>query len=672
MQRFMKHLGRGPSHRRLLAVAALACISTTAFAQAPTYTELNTADTVAWNAAGWTAGVPSSATAVGLLHGNGGTVVIAADSTDTTPAGLLVGWNTSSFTVDVTGGSLTVGSTIQAGGGVPAGLTLGESGGLTGTLNQSGGTVIAPLVRSNNGAGVYNLNGGTLQTVQFFRRATNPLTLNFGGGTLEATGTSEPGLTGSGVSVVVNAGGGTIVNGGFAVNMNGTISGSGPLSLTGGGTTTYLANNTHTGTTTLSGGTLRIGDGGTIGGASGSLVNNAAVIFDRSTDLTYSGLISGGGTVTKQNANTLVLSPENTYAGLTTVAAGTLQSGNNSPNLIVGGSYDVASGAKLAFSRNRDTTQFLTQSISGAGDVEFQGQADGFFTFQSDYAGTLSYTGQTIINLTLNPVVWYRSAFWLEKDNVLPNATVVNLQSGKIYLRAQTGTGISVAGLTGNAGTFITTDRTIEQGIQKWTVSVAVDTSFTYAGVIGADGTGTGTDNLSFTKAGPGTQILTGSNSYTGGTFVSDGTLQIGTGGTTGQIAGNLSVTGGSLVFDRSDDITFAGDISGSVGTVIKRNATTLTLPGSVPFTGSLNVEAGSLKLTGSGNTVTVNSLITGSGALVRDASANAVGFVPRPERVEQLLRRHDDQRRLCTARDEQRARHRAARVHRHHGSRQP
>ena len=292
---------------RLLGSALTACLSAAAFAQAPTYTELNTADTVTWNAAGWTSGVPSSATAVGLLHGTG-TVVINADSTATTPAGLLVGWGSSSFTVDVTGGSLTVGSTV----GSPFGLTLGESGGLTGTLNQSGGTVTAPLVRSSGGTGVYNLNAGTLQTHQVFRQTFTDLTLNFGGGTLVATGTSEVGLTGTGVGVVVNAGGGTLDNGGFDVSMKGTIFGTGPLSLVGSGTTTLEAANTHSGTLTLSAGTLRVGDGGTIGGATGSLVNDAAVVFDRSTDLTYSGLISGTGTVTKQNTNTLILSPANT------------------------------------------------------------------------------------------------------------------------------------------------------------------------------------------------------------------------------------------------------------------------------------------------------------------------------------------------------------------------
>ena len=127
-----------------------------------------------------------------------------------------------------------------------------------------------------------------------------------------------------------------------------------------------------------------------------------------------------------------------------------------------------------------------------------------------------------------------------------------------------------------------------------------------------------------FTKAGAGTQIFTGSNSYTGGTVITGGTLQIGAGGTTGQIVGNVTANA-ALVFDRSDDISFAGLFSGSTGTVTKRNATTLTLSAeSMPFTGSFAVASGSLRLTGTGSTVPINALITGSGALVRDAAANA------------------------------------------------
>jgi autotransporter-associated beta strand protein len=64
-------------------------------------------------------------------------------------------------------------------------------------------------------------------------------------------------------------------------------------------------------------------------------------------------------------------------------------------------------------------------------------------------------------------------------------------------------------------------------------------------------------------QIGSGTTILTADNTYTGGTTIASGILQLGDGGATGGIVGNVT-DNGALVFDRSDTITFAGVISGS------------------------------------------------------------------------------------------------------------
>src|SRR5262249_31028425 len=111
--------------------------------------------------------------------------------------------------------------------------------------------------------------------------------------------------------------------------------------------------------------------------------------------------------------------------------------------------------------------------------------------------------------------------------------------------------------------------------------------SLTYSAVI----SGTGT----VTKLGAGTLTLTGDNTYTGATTISVGALQIGNGGTSGSISGDIT-DNASLIFNRSDNVTFSGAISGG-GIVTKRGGGTLTLTNTSSYSGGTTVEAGTLSL---------------------------------------------------------------------------
>ncbi|MCP3975441.1 MAG: hypothetical protein GY720_13235, partial [bacterium] len=97
------------------------------------------------------------------------------------------------------------------------------------------------------------------------------------------------------------------------------------------------------------------------------------------------------------------------------------------------------------------------------------------------------------------------------------------------------------------------------------------------------------------TKLGSGILTLTGSGTYTEGTTISAGALHIGNGGTTGSIIGNV-VNNASLVFDRSDDVTFGGAISGT-GSVTKQGTNTLTLTGYNTYSGGTIVNGGHLRI---------------------------------------------------------------------------
>ena len=123
----------------------------------------------------------------------------------------------------------------------------------------------------------------------------------------------------------------------------------------------------------------------------------------------------------------------------------------------------------------------------------------------------------------------------------------------------------------------------INLGPDSLTTETPLDTTF--AGVI----RGTG----SFIKNGAGTLTLTGENTYTGDTFVNGGFLRIGAGGTTGSIAGNI-VNNSFVTFNRSDDVTYSGSISGT-GNISKTWSGTLTLNGTSTYSGMTYVIAGTL-----------------------------------------------------------------------------
>jgi autotransporter-associated beta strand protein len=130
-----------------------------------------------------------------------------------------------------------------------------------------------------------------------------------------------------------------------------------------------------------------------------------------------------------------------------------------------------------------------------------------------------------------------------------------------------------------------------------------------------ADGTG-GTTTLIMNSIQGCAWALTGNNTYTGATTITAGSLSIGNGGTTGAISNSSAIdVTGTLKFNRSDNYTYTGVISGA-GSIIKDGAGTVTLSGNLSHSGITTVNAGTLRLTGT-PTSNARKFVINSGGII-------------------------------------------------------
>ena len=165
-----------------------------------------------------------------------------------------------------------------------------------------------------------------------------------------------PALTPNGTLYRLGGGGGTLTVATALTNTTGPTSllVNGPPS--GGEVILTSGNNTYTGTTLVTSGTLQVGDGVTTNGSlpAGNVTDNGALIFANPSAMTFAGAIGGNGQLAKTGSGAFILTAAETYSGPTTVSAGTLQLNN-------GGTLNVAStiidNGTLAFNNSSGLTQ---------------------------------------------------------------------------------------------------------------------------------------------------------------------------------------------------------------------------------------------------------------------------------------------------------------------------
>jgi autotransporter-associated beta strand protein len=150
-----------------------------------------------------------------------------------------------------------------------------------------------------------------------------------------------------------------VVGGSFTGNLTGSSSfikeSADTLILTG--------SNDFSGASTITSGTVQIGNGGTSGSlGSAAITNNGTLAFNRSDALTWPGSMSGTGSLVKSGGNTLTLTGNLSHSGGTTISGGTLEIGNGGTSGTLGAGT-VANGGTIRFNRSDNSTCEAT--ISG-------------------------------------------------------------------------------------------------------------------------------------------------------------------------------------------------------------------------------------------------------------------------------------------------------------------
>jgi outer membrane autotransporter protein len=276
-------------------------------------------------------------------------------------------------TFDTNGNNATLAGTISG----PGGLTkIGD-----GTLTLSG---------SSTYTGATSINAGTLQAGAV--NAFSPLSAFTiaSGATLDLASFNQTigSLAGAG-SVMLGSAVLTTGNDNTSTTFSGTISGTGGLTKIGAGTLVLTGNNTYSGLTTITVGTLQIGDGGISGSILGNVLNNASFAVNRSDTFTFGSVISGTGAFQQNGTGTTVLTAVNTYTGPTFVNAGTLMVNGSIANSAV----TVNSGATLAGIGTVGATTI------NSGGIFAPGTSPGTMTVQ----GNLAFQSGAIYLVQVNP-----------------------------------------------------------------------------------------------------------------------------------------------------------------------------------------------------------------------------------------------------------------------------
>jgi fibronectin-binding autotransporter adhesin len=466
------------------------------------------------------------------------------------------GYTISGDGVGGTGALLNTGGSIGTNYRQASNITLAADASIGGTGNWA-------LLTSSYAATTLNLAGYTLTKVgtNTFTLANATITagsIRIAGGTISQIGNNKPGgHDASAVALTLDDTAGAMLN---LNNLNLSVG-----SISGGGT---------------AGGGVELGSGRLTVGA-------------LNTTTTYSGTISGSGSLTKAGAGTMRLNNGRSFSGGTTISQGAVLFSNGSAfgsgavtlndantgsldtAMLATGALTIGNSIVVANQGTGTSTIGTSQFDPGANPTVFSGSVTlnknttftGGSTDRTTYTGVISGTPGTVVVSGGRRTTWDNTNTFVGdvgisgagtilqlngSTNVIPDASKVDVGAGAfLYSNNASET---IAGLTGSG-------RVQKHPNVNASFALTVgygDASSTFDGVIT-----NGNNVLSLTKIGSGTLTLTGNNAYTGVTRISGGTLSVPR-LSKGAVAGPLGAAPGlaaNLIFD-SGALQYTGSAS--------------------------------------------------------------------------------------------------------------
>ncbi|ELD2491054.1 fibronectin-binding autotransporter adhesin ShdA [Salmonella enterica] len=378
------------------------------------------------------------------------------------------------------------------------------------------------------------------------------------GGTLTADHADSLGTGAVANSGVLQVGEGELEN---------TLSGSGSLVKTGTGELTLSGDNSYSGGTTIIGGTLTADHADSLG--TGAVANSGVLQVGEGE---LENTLSGSGSLVKTGTGELTLSGDNTYSGGTTITGGTLTA-DHADSL---GTGAIANSGVLQVGEGE-----LKNTLSGSGSLVKTGTGELTLNGDNDYSGGTTIDDGVLIadnadslgtGAVANNGVLQVGEGEL-KNTLSGTGSLVKIGTGELTLNGDNdysgGTTISDGTLIANHADSLGTGAIDNSGVLQVGEGELENTLF-----------GSG----SLVKTGTGELTLSGDNSYSGATTITDGTL----------IAANVNALGsgnidnsGTLMLDANGTFELA-NITTHTG------ATTALAAGSTLDAGQLTQEDGS------------------------------------------------------------------------------